>query len=148
MIAEIVSSKKSVKGVSSEKKSTYWDSNRIYTLEEYFELEEKAPFKSEFVNGKVVTMAGGTIAHSRIGGNIFGLLFMLFYQLDNTFEVFNSDQKIYISAYNRSVYPDTCVVIGEPEMHNDSNKAIVNPTLVFEVTSKSTGEYDKIILYI
>lgn len=45
MIAEIVSNKKSVEEVSSEKKSTYWDSNRIYTLEKYFELEEKPLLK-------------------------------------------------------------------------------------------------------
>lgn len=58
-------------------------------------------------------------------------------------EVLDSDLKIYIPAYNRSVYPDTCVATEKPALYNNNPHAITNPTLIVEVTSKSTGDYDR-----
>jgi Uma2 family endonuclease len=115
---------------------------RLYTIEEYFELEEKADYKSEFRNGKIVKMSGGTLSHNRIKITISSLLFMLALQM-RTFETFDSDQKIYLPQFNHGVYADAAVVIGEPEMYKDGNQAILNPTLVIEVLSNSTSNYDR-----
>ncbi len=41
---------------------------RYYTPEEYVALEEVAEFKSEYWDGKIVSMAGGSINHNRIVG--------------------------------------------------------------------------------
>lgn len=43
MIAEVISKKVPIK---EQQQASYWDENRLYTFDEYFELEEKAPFKS------------------------------------------------------------------------------------------------------
>lgn len=37
---------------------------RRYSEAEYAELEEKAPFKSEFFQGEIFAMAGGTMPHA------------------------------------------------------------------------------------
>ncbi len=39
---------------------------RYYTPEEYLELEEKAEYKSEYRDGEIVPMIGGTTNHNQI----------------------------------------------------------------------------------
>jgi Uma2 family endonuclease len=43
---------------------------RLYTPAEYRELEATAEIRSEYHDGEIVPMAGGTINHNRIIGNI------------------------------------------------------------------------------
>ncbi len=116
---------------------------KIYTLEEYFEHEEKAVSKSEFQNGKIVPMAGGTLNHNRIKGDIFFEIKMSIRNNQINCEVFDSDQKIYIPSVNHGVYSDTCVVCGKVETYRGGNQAILNPTLIVEVASDSTSGYDR-----
>ena len=141
------------------KKDKKRDVEKRYTLEEYFELEERAAYKSEFRNGrivpipdsfidnnndeKIIPMAGGTINHGMIGSTIHALLFMLFFNSDDEIDVFSSDQKIYLEEYHKNVYSDTCVVKGKTATYNNGNQAILNPTLIVEVASKSTEKYDR-----
>ena len=117
--------------------------NKVYTLEEYFELEEKALYKSEFINGKISPMAGGTINHNTLCGTIYALLFMLYFNSEEEISIHNSDQKIYIPDYNRSVYSDSCAIVGKTITYNKGDQAILNPTLIIEVASKSTEKYDR-----
>jgi len=44
---------------------------RYYTPEEYLELEEKAEFKSEYRDGEIIPMTGGTTNHNKIAGNFY-----------------------------------------------------------------------------
>ena len=122
---------------------SYWDYTKVYSLEKYFELEEKAPFKSEFRNGKIVTMSGGTIEHGDISGNIYLIMRLVIKTLSEKYRVFSNDQKIYIPAHNHSVYADTFVVKDSPEIHDKSSFSVTNPMIVFEVLSKSTANYDR-----
>ena len=115
--------------------------NKVYSVEEYYQLEEKAIYKSEFHNGKLVPMSGGTIEHGKIGGNIYFFLRMLEEMNQVEWEVFNSDQKIYIPAINQILYSDTCVV--SEEVATYKGQSITNPCLVFDVLSKSTAGYDR-----
>ncbi|MEY3333433.1 MAG: hypothetical protein RLZZ176_1733, partial [Cyanobacteriota bacterium] len=39
---------------------------RYYTPEEYLELEEKADSKSEYRDGEIIAMTGGTTNHNKI----------------------------------------------------------------------------------
>lgn len=131
MITEIVKKKDVKKNI------------KRYTLEEYFKLEEKSLYKNEFVNGKIIPMAGGSYNHNTLSGTIHAILFMLFFNSDKIISVHNSDQKVYISNFNKNTYTDTCLVIGEPEFYKNGNQAILNPTLIVEVASKSTERYDR-----
>lgn len=113
---------------------------KTYTIEEYFKMEEKANQKSEFRNGKIVAMPGGTFNHAKIGGNIFANLYAT---LDEDYDVISSDYAIHLPEFNHIVYSDTCVIKGEPEFHNKNTRAILNPVLIFEVASESTEKYDR-----
>lgn len=115
---------------------------KLYSLEEYFKLEEKALHKSEFRNGKIINMPGGTLAHNIIKVNITSRLFVALIENEDYY-VFDSDQKIFIPVHMHNVYADASVVSGEPKMYQNSNQAIINPTLIVEVLSNSTGNYDR-----
>ncbi len=114
-----------------------------YTIEAYFELEEKSLYKNEFTNGKISQMAGGTLNHNMISGAIHALLFILFFNSEEEIAVYNSDQKVYISDSNKITYTDTFVVKGETITYEGGKQAVLNPTLIVEVASKSTERYDR-----
>ncbi|MBP6812308.1 MAG: Uma2 family endonuclease [Saprospiraceae bacterium] len=86
---------------------------KTYTVADYLRLERKTGRKYAFYNGKIEPMAGGTIPYNRVTRNIFGLLFNLLLPKPD-YEVFGSDQKIYLPKFNYYVYPDAVVVAGEP----------------------------------
>ena len=44
--------------------------NKSYTTEEYLELEEKAEFRSEYRDGEIVPITGGTTNHNKITLNL------------------------------------------------------------------------------
>ena len=67
---------------------------RYYTPEEYLELEEAADYKSEYIDGQIIPMAGGTINHNRISLNLSAALNFAFRQQD--YEVFMGDVRLRI----------------------------------------------------
>ena len=112
-----------------------------YTVDEYLELEEKAEFKSEFVNGDIISIAGATANHNKISLN-FCRLFLLSVQ-DQEHEIFMSDMRLWLPDQNRYTYPDVMVVKGQPVFTDEKQTGITNPCLIVEVLSNSTGEYDR-----
>lgn len=47
---------------------------RFYSEEEYLHLEEKADVRSEYYRGKIHALAGDSINHNRIVGNMLIVL--------------------------------------------------------------------------
>lgn len=113
---------------------------QYYTPEEYLHLEEVAEYKSEYINGQIIPMAGGTINHNRIAGNFYAALNFAFRQ--QKYEAFNSDMRLWISKRRIYTYPDVTVIMGEPEFFNNRKDIITNPQVIVEVLSKSTKNYD------
>lgn len=113
---------------------------RYYTPEEYLALEEAAEYKSEYINGQIIPMAGGTANHNRIAGNFYAVLNFGFRQQD--YEVFNSDMRLWIPERRIYTYPDVMIVAGEPEFLNNRQDMILNPQVIVEVLSDSTKGYD------
>ncbi|MFM6349031.1 MAG: Uma2 family endonuclease, partial [Dolichospermum sp.] len=96
-----------------------------YTVDEYLELEEKAEFKSEFVNGDIISIAGATANHNKISLN-FCRLFLLSVQ-DQEHEIFMSDMRLWLPDQNRYTYPDVMVVKGQPVFTDEKQTGITNP---------------------
>jgi Uma2 family endonuclease len=114
---------------------------RLYTFEEYLILEEKAAYKSEYRQGRIVAMAGASLAHNRIVSNIHAALYNA---LDSKpCDVYMSDLRVWIKAENRAVYPDVTVICGEPQLVEGRSDTVTNPKLIIEVLSKSTAEEDR-----
>jgi Uma2 family endonuclease len=123
--------------------TTATSSERLWTFEEYLEMEEQSVVKHEFHNGKLTLMAGGTDIHNHISGRVITALNNSLDEKDETYFVYTSDMKVRIVAENKSVYPDGTVVEGNPIYYLGNNKVILNPVVVVEVLSKSTEKYDR-----
>lgn len=118
-----------------------------YTLEEYFELEEKSISKNQFINGKIIPTADQTIDHNILSGTVYAFLLMSFFNTEKNIIVYNSSQKIFINNYKSIVYTDAFAVIGKTKTYQNGNQAITNPTLIVEVTSESTEKYDRSVKF-
>ncbi len=114
---------------------------RSYTLEEYRKLEETAEFRSEYRDGEIVPMTGGTINHNRITGNIYS--FVKYALRGQNAEAFINDLRLWIPRYRRGTYPDVMVISGESVFSDGRKDEILNPTLIVEVLSNSTEDFDR-----
>ncbi|MCP2729256.1 Uma2 family endonuclease [Limnofasciculus baicalensis] len=114
---------------------------RYYSPEEYLALEEAADDKSEYIDGEIFPMAGGSTNHNQIAGNFYVELSVAFKKLD--YRVFMSDVRLWIPKRRIYTYPDVMVVAGEPEYYNNRTDTITNPRVIIEVLSPSTKGYDK-----
>ncbi|MGI9035513.1 MAG: Uma2 family endonuclease [Pyrinomonadaceae bacterium] len=113
---------------------------KFYTPEEYLALEEKSEFRSEYVDGYIYKLAGGTEAHNDITLNIASQLKI---KLRGRCKTFANDMKVWVEEAGTFFYPDVTVVCGERKFYRDRCDIVENPILLIEVLSKSTDEYDK-----
>jgi Uma2 family endonuclease len=113
---------------------------KTYSFEQYLEIEAQNEHKSEFYDGVIVAMAGGTIEHSTLTQNIN---FLIRQRLKHGCNTHNNDIKVFVKKANRGFYPDVSVVCGEIESHNNRNGVIINPSVIVEVLSDSTETYDR-----
>lgn len=114
---------------------------RFYSIEEYLTLEEAADYKSEYIDGKIFPMTGGSTNHNQIALNFSTELNFAFKKLD--YRIFMGDIRLWIPQKRIFTYPDVMVLAGEPEYYSDRTDTITNPILIVEVLSKSTSSYDK-----
>jgi Uma2 family endonuclease len=110
--------------------------------EEYLATERDALEKHEYLNGEIFAMAGAKIAHVQICGN---LVVSLGNQLkDSNCQAFQSDLRTHIPTTGLYTYPDIIVVCGKAELVPDGYlDTLLNPTVIIEVLSPSTAEYDR-----
>lgn len=110
------------------------------TVEEYLAFENASEERHEFHNGDIIAMPGNTSYHERL---IFKILRSLGNQLDDdAYMIFPSNLKVMIPTYNRYVYPDVTIVRGEAEYKDAGKRELLNPTVVIEILSPSTAEFD------
>ena len=64
-------------------------------------------------------------------------------RLPKNCRVESSDVKVNVLATGLSAYPDGSVFCGEIQRDRIDANALTNPTLLFEVTSPSTEDYDR-----
>ena len=111
------------------------------TPEQYLEIERASEARSEYFNGRMYAMSGGSYNHVRIIGN-------LAWELRNALkerscEVVTSDLRVRVSPAGLYTYPDVTVVCGEPKFADDQKDTLLNPVFIAEVLSPSTEAYDR-----
>ena len=111
------------------------------TEAEYLERERRAEFKSEFYDGEIFAMSGGTPPHSQIAANSIRALGNKL--ANRPCVVYTSDLRLKIEATGLLTYPDFSVICGPLQFSENTDDTVVNPTLVGEVLSNSTEAYDR-----
>jgi len=114
---------------------------RYLTPGEYLAKERKADFKSEYFQGEMFAMSGASREHNLIAGNVNRELGN---QLRNRpCEVYQSDMRVKVSRTGLYTYPDVVLVCGEPQFEDKNVDTLLNPTVLFEVLSETTEDYDR-----
>lgn len=113
--------------------------DRKYTHEEYDRLTQELDYKIEYHAGAIRAMAVGSPDHSRAKTDFSTELAVAFKGTECN--VFDSDLAVDIEKYDRYLYPDISVVCGENEFRR--NNYLKNPSIIVEVLSESTADYDK-----
>jgi Uma2 family endonuclease len=113
---------------------------RIYTPDEYFELELASETRSEFCNGVIIPMTGGTPDHNELAINLASLL--KFDLRGKPYLTFATDQRLWIPDRNLYTYPDVMVIEKPIQLQGGRTDTLINPCFIAEVLSKSTQDYD------
>ncbi len=110
--------------------------------EEYLDMEEVSPVRHEYFDGEIYQMAGASEKHNNIAGNIYGELYSQVKK--RPCKAYQNDMRLLIETTELYTYPDVMVVCGKPEIKKYKGlDTILNPTLIVEVLSVSTADYDK-----
>ena len=113
------------KQVAIAKKSIMQVQSQRYTPEQYLELEEKADYKSEYRDGEIVAMTGGTTNHNELAGNLCAYLKLALRQ--KNYKVYIGDARLWIPLYRLYTYPDVMVIQGQPIYERKGKTTVTNP---------------------
>jgi Uma2 family endonuclease len=112
-----------------------------YSPEEYLELETTAEYRSEYLDGQIIPMAGGKPNHNKISLNLSSALN---YALKKTaYDVFMSDLRLMIPDRSLYTYPDVMVAETPLMFAENRQDTITNPIAIAEILSDSTEKYDR-----
>ncbi len=115
--------------------------SHYYTPEEYLALERAADYKSEYIDGEIFAMSGGSRRHSLVATNVASELRAALRDLPC--EVHGSDLRVNVDEADLYTYPDVTVICGDPEFADAENDTLVNPAVIVEVLSPRTEAYDR-----
>ena len=110
------------------------------TPDEYLAAERVSEARAEYVAGVVLEMNGASIPHARIVRNIQVALSSRL--RSSPCEALSTGVKVQ-SEGDKYFYPDVLVFCGEPVYTYGANDVILNPTVMIEVLSKTTADWDR-----
>lgn len=114
-----------------------------FTVEEYLKIDTDSEIRHEYIDGRIIDMAGGNDPHSQITCNVIA-------ELRNRLrgtpcQVRDGNLRV---RYGRRVqygYPDALIVCGSRQFDpmGAGNVTLLNPRVLIEVLSESTEAYDR-----
>lgn len=111
-----------------------------YSYEDYLRALERSELKLEYSAGLIYAMAGGTPTHAELSAAAITVLRLA---LRGRCSVMTSDAKVRVETSDFAAFPDAIVVCGERQLSRVDGNAVTNPSLLVEVTSRSTEDYDR-----
>jgi Uma2 family endonuclease len=114
---------------------------RKLTEAEYLALERAADHKSEFYDGEMFAMAGGSPMHSLIAANFIAAVAVRL--KGSPCKAFTSDLRLKVEATGLFTYADVAVVCGSIQLSPGTNDVVLNPAVIAEILSDSTEGYDR-----
>jgi Uma2 family endonuclease len=114
---------------------------RLYTEEEYLELEHNSEDRHEFIDGALRLMAGTTEEHNDIVLNIATKLLPIARLKGCRVRAESVRLRLPKGSKRKYYYPDVAVVCGPK---GEDNRMIENPCFVVEVLSESTADIDRV----
>lgn len=114
---------------------------RRLTIDEYIALDRASEERFEYVNGQAFAMAGGRPEHAMVARNV--VIALTAALRGKPCIAMNEGQKLSTPRTGGYHYPDASVICGAPSRDPRDENAFVNPTLLVEVLSRATADYDR-----
>lgn len=109
--------------------------------QEYLVWERQQETRHEYVNGEIYAMTGASRKHNLICLNTASSFHT---QLRGCpCEVYNNDMRVKVDETGMYTYPDIVAVCNDPAFEDAKVDTLLNPTLIIEVLSDSTEDYDR-----
>ena len=109
--------------------------------EAYLAMERASETKHEYFKGEVFAMSGASWEHNIIAKNISTII--LPFLKGKPCDMFGSDLRIHIPENTLYTYPDFSIICGKPETTDAEKDTITKPSVIIEILSKSTKDYDR-----
>ncbi len=111
------------------------------SVEEYLRFEKASRDKHEYFKGEVFAMAGAGARHNVIFSNFFVSIGI---QLKGKpCKPYGSDLRVHIPENSLFTYPDIAIICGEIIPSKVDADTAVQPTVIIEILSPSTRNYDQ-----
>ena len=109
--------------------------------EDYLLMERASQEKHEYFKGDIFAMSGASWEHNVIAKNISTII--LPFLKGSSCDMFGSDLRIHIPENTLYTYPDFSIICGKPEVTDKEKDTAVKPSVIIEILSKSTKDYDR-----
>ncbi len=116
-------------------------SKRRFAPEEYLALERASEAKRGYFDGEIFATGGASERHNVIVFNVAGELRAQLKGRD--YRAYVNDMRVKVSATGLCCYPDVVIVCGERMFEDEQVDTLRNPTVLIEVLSPSTEQYDR-----
>jgi Uma2 family endonuclease len=113
----------------------------LLTPSQYLESERKSELRNEYIDGRMREMPRTNIWHSTIGGNLLGEISSQLRR--RACEVFNCGLRVKVSSTGMYTYADIVALCGKPELEDEHEDTLLNPSVIIEVFSDSSEAYDR-----
>ncbi|MGI8564995.1 MAG: Uma2 family endonuclease [Pyrinomonadaceae bacterium] len=125
------------------------NSELLYSLEEYLDLERRSEERHEYLDGFIWLMAGESGAHADICTNLTRIVSTQL--LGTRCRARSKDTKVRSGPAPRSrratkglfSYPDLVVICDEPQYQDKHRDVVTNSAVIIEVLSESTEAFDR-----
>ncbi|HEV8083601.1 MAG TPA: Uma2 family endonuclease [Chitinophagaceae bacterium] len=114
---------------------------KLYTIEEYLEMENATLEKHEYYKGEIFAMSGASGRHNIISVNIIVALANAL--KGKSCQPYGSDMRIHIPENSLFTYPDISIICGDVISANEDENTAIGPTVIIEILSPSTRNYDR-----
>lgn len=114
---------------------------KYYSEKDYLDFERNSPERHEFYKGEIFAMSGASYEHNVIEDNLRGILYN--FLKDTPCRSFGGNLRIHIPLNSLYTYPDIIIICDEPKFHDQQFDTVLNPSVLFEILSPSTANYDR-----
>jgi Uma2 family endonuclease len=111
------------------------------TPQEYLTIEHEAEYKSEYFDGEIFAMSGASPMHNQITINVSAEIHTQFKK--RPCRVYSNDMRVKVSPTGLYTYPDIVALCDKPRFDDEQKDTLLNPTVIIEVLSDSTANYDR-----
>ncbi|HRH48090.1 MAG TPA: Uma2 family endonuclease [Panacibacter sp.] len=116
-------------------------SKQKFSIEDYLEIENTSIEKHEYYKGEIFAMSGAKMPHNDISKNLSGNLYVKL--KGKKCQSYGSDVRIHIESNTLFTYPDISIICGDVVTRNNDDYNVLNPTVIIEILSPSTKNYDR-----